>query len=339
MSAGCSDLVDQEFADFAGQIAPAATATGAADQRARGSVPASPSVATRPRAVLSGGWTWATPGVGHRRPNPRPTQVSSPHLPATAAASTAFSGFRRVRERRPRVTRDCAVGRAWPLNPVQVCREVWSANGTPHARDPPPNEVLVAARRSATPPLGHPSSAGVRGSWAETSRVSGHPAQGDRRRRPAAGRSRRGHRYGPTRRGRASYCGAAATLRVGTDQLGLHLNLSLGTWAADGLLAIFFFVVGLELKREFVAGDLRDPQPGGPAHRCRGRRHGGASADLRGLHGQSAARRCGGWAIPTATDIAFAVAGARGHLHAPSWRRCGRSCSPWPWSTTSWRSP
>ena len=39
----------------------------------------------------------------------------------------------------------------------------------------------------------------------------------------------------------------------------LHLNLSLGTWAADGLLAIFFFVVGLELKREFVAGDLRDP--------------------------------------------------------------------------------
>ena len=40
----------------------------------------------------------------------------------------------------------------------------------------------------------------------------------------------------------------------------LHLDLSLGTWAADGLLAIFFFVVGLELKREFVAGDLRDPR-------------------------------------------------------------------------------
>src|SRR4051812_49505269 len=40
----------------------------------------------------------------------------------------------------------------------------------------------------------------------------------------------------------------------------LHLDLSLGTWAADGLLAIFFFVAGLELKREFVAGDLRDPR-------------------------------------------------------------------------------
>jgi Na+:H+ antiporter, NhaA family len=37
----------------------------------------------------------------------------------------------------------------------------------------------------------------------------------------------------------------------------LHLHLALGTWAADGLLAIFFFVAGLELKREFVAGDLR----------------------------------------------------------------------------------
>ena len=47
-------------------------------------------------------------------------------------------------------------------------------------------------------------------------------------------------------------------LAVGPEAL--HLDLSLGTWAADGLLAIFFFVAGLELKREFVAGDLRDPR-------------------------------------------------------------------------------
>src|SRR3954463_7043105 len=40
----------------------------------------------------------------------------------------------------------------------------------------------------------------------------------------------------------------------------LHLDLTLSTWAADGLLAIFFFVAGLELKREFVAGELRDPR-------------------------------------------------------------------------------
>jgi NhaA family Na+:H+ antiporter len=37
----------------------------------------------------------------------------------------------------------------------------------------------------------------------------------------------------------------------------LHLDLTIGQWAADGLLAIFFFVAGLELKREMVAGDLR----------------------------------------------------------------------------------
>src|ERR1700687_3367429 len=39
----------------------------------------------------------------------------------------------------------------------------------------------------------------------------------------------------------------------------LHLRLSVSAWAADGLLAIFFFVVGVEPKSEFVAGDLRDP--------------------------------------------------------------------------------
>jgi len=36
-------------------------------------------------------------------------------------------------------------------------------------------------------------------------------------------------------------------VRVGPSAL--HLHLDLATWAADGLLAIFFFVVGLELKR------------------------------------------------------------------------------------------
>src|ERR1700709_2681955 len=39
----------------------------------------------------------------------------------------------------------------------------------------------------------------------------------------------------------------------------LHLRLTLAQWAADGLLAIFFFVVGLELRVGLVAGDLRDP--------------------------------------------------------------------------------
>jgi len=96
--------------------------------------------------------------------------------------------------------------------------------------------------------------------------------------------------------------------RVGSDDFGLHLNLSLGGWAADGLLAIFFFVVGLELKREFVAGDLRDP---GRAALPIAAAVGGMvvpaliflAFTIGGADGAS-----DGWAIPTATDIAFAVA-------------------------------
>ena len=49
-----------------------------------------------------------------------------------------------------------------------------------------------------------------------------------------------------------------AALRAGPSAL--HLDLTLSAWAADGLLAIFFFVAGLELKHEFVAGDLREPR-------------------------------------------------------------------------------
>ncbi|WP_309129842.1 Na+/H+ antiporter NhaA [Microbacterium sp.] len=86
-----------------------------------------------------------------------------------------------------------------------------------------------------------------------------------------------------------------------------HLELSLGAWAADGLLAIFFFLVGLELKREVVAGDLR--------------RFDTAIVPITAAVGgvivpaliytaivwQAPSLR-EGWAIPTATDIAFAVA-------------------------------
>lgn len=101
---------------------------------------------------------------------------------------------------------------------------------------------------------------------------------------------------------------ALTHFKVGTAALGLHLNLSLEAWSADGLLAIFFFVVGLELKREFVAGDLREPSRAALP----------IAAAIGGMvvpamifvafaagAGDNALR---GWAIPTATDIAFAVA-------------------------------
>ena len=95
------------------------------------------------------------------------------------------------------------------------------------------------------------------------------------------------------------------SVEIGPESL--HLRLSLAEWASDGLLVIFFFVAGLELKREFVAGDLRDPRRaavpiaaafGGvlvPALIYTAVNLGGGPA-------------LAGWAIPTATDIAFALA-------------------------------
>jgi NhaA family Na+:H+ antiporter len=87
-----------------------------------------------------------------------------------------------------------------------------------------------------------------------------------------------------------------------------HLDLTLATWAADGLLAIFFFVAGLELKREFVAGDLRDPRRAAlPIAAAVGGMVAPALIYLLivGLSGDGGLR---GWAVPVATDIAFALA-------------------------------
>ncbi|HVH94357.1 MAG TPA: Na+/H+ antiporter NhaA [Nocardioidaceae bacterium] len=95
-------------------------------------------------------------------------------------------------------------------------------------------------------------------------------------------------------------------VRVGPSAL--HLHLDLATWAADGLLAIFFFVVGLELKREFVAGDLREPRRAAlPILAAVGGML--APAILFAVvNWGTGAGALSGWAIPTATDIAFALA-------------------------------
>jgi NhaA family Na+:H+ antiporter len=94
--------------------------------------------------------------------------------------------------------------------------------------------------------------------------------------------------------------------RVGPASL--HLDLTLGTWAADGLLAIFFFVAGLELKREFVAGDLREPRRAAlPIAAAVGGMLVPALLFVAfNLGRDDDALR--GWAIPSATDIAFALA-------------------------------
>jgi NhaA family Na+:H+ antiporter len=88
----------------------------------------------------------------------------------------------------------------------------------------------------------------------------------------------------------------------------LHLDLSVGEWAADGLLAIFFFVAGLELKREFVAGDLRDPRRAAlPVAAAVGGMAVPAALFVLANSGTGGSG-LRGWAIPTATDIAFALA-------------------------------
>ena len=94
---------------------------------------------------------------------------------------------------------------------------------------------------------------------------------------------------------------------IGPHTSVLHLDLSLGAWAADGLLAIFFFLAGLELKREFVDGDLRDPRRAAlPVVAAVG----GMAVPALIYVGWNLTSdgALSGWAIPTATDIAFAVA-------------------------------
>ncbi|NUW33082.1 Na+/H+ antiporter NhaA [Nonomuraea sp. SMC257] len=89
----------------------------------------------------------------------------------------------------------------------------------------------------------------------------------------------------------------------------LHLRLDVASWAADGLLAVFFFVAGLELKREFTAGDLRDPRRAAvPVAAAMGGVLVPAVAYLVTTSLAGAADAGRGWAIPTATDIAFALA-------------------------------
>jgi Na+:H+ antiporter, NhaA family len=81
--------------------------------------------------------------------------------------------------------------------------------------------------------------------------------------------------------------------------------LSVQEWAADGLLAVFFFIVGNELKQELVHGELRDPRrallPTAAAL-------GGVAVPALIFVAINPGETIGGWGIPMATDIAFALA-------------------------------
>ncbi|MFG2826320.1 Na+/H+ antiporter NhaA [Streptomyces sp. NPDC048434] len=87
----------------------------------------------------------------------------------------------------------------------------------------------------------------------------------------------------------------------------LGLDLSIQHWAGNGLLAVFFFVAGIELKRELVAGELRDPKAAALpviAALCGMAMPALVYFAVNSIGGGSLQ----GWAVPTATDIAFALA-------------------------------
>jgi NhaA family Na+:H+ antiporter len=86
---------------------------------------------------------------------------------------------------------------------------------------------------------------------------------------------------------------------------GVGLEWSLAHWINDALMTIFFFVVGLEIKREFVAGQLRDPRQAAlPVAAALGGMVAPAFIYLSLQLGEPGER---GWGIPVATDIAFVV--------------------------------
>jgi NhaA family Na+:H+ antiporter len=84
-----------------------------------------------------------------------------------------------------------------------------------------------------------------------------------------------------------------------------ELNESLAHWVNDGLMTIFFFVVGLEIKRELVDGELREPKKAAlPIMAALGGMIAPAAIYLAFQYGEEGHA---GWGIPMATDIAFVV--------------------------------
>ncbi|MEU6346829.1 Na+/H+ antiporter NhaA [Streptomyces sp. NPDC046977] len=94
-------------------------------------------------------------------------------------------------------------------------------------------------------------------------------------------------------------------VHFGISELGL--DLSVGHWTADGLLAVFFLVAGIELKRELITGELRTPATAALpiiAAVCGM----AAPAALYAVTVTAGGGGLDGWAVPMATDIAFALA-------------------------------
>lgn len=94
--------------------------------------------------------------------------------------------------------------------------------------------------------------------------------------------------------------------QIGFENESIHLRYSLALWINDGLMAIFFLLVGLEIKREVVEGELSSPKKAILPIICA---IGGAIVPALIYTMFNAGKpTMHGWGIPMATDIAFALA-------------------------------
>ncbi|GEC72889.1 sodium/proton antiporter, NhaA family [Flavobacterium flevense] len=94
--------------------------------------------------------------------------------------------------------------------------------------------------------------------------------------------------------------------KLGFENEAVHLNYSVSMWINDGLMAIFFLLVGLEIKREIIEGELSSPKKAIlPIIAAVG---GAIVPALIYSYFNSGMETVSGWGIPMATDIAFALA-------------------------------
>ena len=120
------------------------------------------------------------------------------------------------------------------------------------------------------------------------------------------------------------------SLRIGSAA---RLTPTCASWVNEGLMTLFFLVVGLEAKRELDLGELRERRrlaiPVLAAHRRR------SPARSRSTWLNAGGPGAHGWGAAMSTDTAFALGVPRLLIARARRRACACSCSRSRWSTTS----